>query len=103
MLMAQTMERKTKGTYQRSVRSEAAEPRVEQVAGDVQVDEQIAPETMTSQVSMENGKLNRPRPGIRCQKRSGRPRSTVTKKRQTLMAATASNSPTMTTSCMLSS
>jgi hypothetical protein len=49
----------------------AEEALVEQVAADVQVDQQIAQSTMTSQVSMENGKVE-PSPGRAAGARSGR-------------------------------
>ena len=56
--------------------------------------------TMTSHVSIDIGKLNLPRPGVMCQKRSGLPMSTVTKRRHMIIAATARSSPTSTTLCI---
>ena len=49
--------------------------------------------TTTSHESIDCGKLRTPTFGIRCQNRSGRPMSTVTKSRHITMAETASISP----------
>jgi hypothetical protein len=54
-------------------------------------------------VSIDTGQLNTPMPGIRCQNRSGRPRSTTTNPMHIAIAAMASISPTITTSCISSS
>ncbi len=50
---------------------------------------------MTSQPSSELGTFIRPTKGIRCQKRSGRPMSEMTKPRHITMALIASSSPKM--------
>ncbi len=56
-----------------------------------------------SQVSIDIGQLNRPMPGIMCQNRSGRPRSTNTLSMHITIAAIATASPMITTLCISSS
>ena len=55
-----------------------------------------------SHASNEAGKWSRPTQGIMCHMRSGRPRSTTTKRMDMITAATAMPSPISTT-CLTSS